>query len=216
MKVPVAALALLLAALSAPAWAQDDGAERARIAAERKAVDERFAAEKKACNARFAVTDCVEKVTRSRNAALGELRRQERVLDDAERRQRAAERLKAQEERNSPERQREAEERRVRGLAQQKEREERAAEKAQKRAADQAKRAQDARPPRQAASAPGPQGGARVAPAPKAPPVSAEEAARNRAEYEARVVEAERHKAEVRERIARRAKPAASGLPAPR
>lgn len=215
MKALVSALAMLLAALSVPARAQDDGAERARIAGERKVVEDRFAAEKKACNARFAVTDCVEKATRARNAALGDLRRQERVLNDADRRQRAAERLKELQERDSPERRREAEERRVRGLAEQKEREERAAAKAQKRSAEQARRAQDPRPPRQPASAPAPQGGARIAPGPKAPPMSAEDAARNRAEYEARFAEAERHKAEVRARVARRAKPAASGLPVP-
>ena len=62
------------------------------------------------------------------------------------------------------------------------------------------------------AAAPDP---ARAPQQPKSPPVSAQEAARNRAAHQARLREAEAHKAEVQERIARRAKPAASALPAP-
>jgi colicin import membrane protein len=214
MKSLAASAFIFLAAFSAQA--QDDGAERARIEAERTVVNDRFAEQKRACSSRFAVTDCVEKATRERNAALSDLRRQERVLDDAERKRRAAERLKEQDERHSPERLREAEERRARALADQKEREERAAEKAAKRAAGQAQKASEPPRVRTPSEPAGPQGAARAPQKPKNPPLSAEEAAKNRAAHEARLQEAQAHKAEVRERVAKRAKPAASALPVPK
>jgi colicin import membrane protein len=214
MKLLAACALALLSAL--PAQAQDRDAERARIKTERAAADARFADQKKACNAVFAVTDCVKKATREHNQVIGNLRRQERVLNDAERRERAADRLKEQEERNSPEARRQAEERRLRGLQEQKEREARAAAKSQHRAEQEAERAAK---PRRAVTLPGPvepQGKARATHAPKTNAPTAEEAARNREAYTERVLEAERHKAEVRERIARRSKPAASALPAPK
>jgi hypothetical protein len=210
-------LACTLALVAAwPALAQDDSAERARIQAERGAAESRFAEAQKSCRAKFAVNDCLDKATRAHNAVLSELRRQERVLNDADRKRRAAERQKEVDERQSPERQQDAAEKRARALAEQKEREERAADKAAKRASDEAERAQ--RPPRSklAASAPGPQGAPRTPTAPRSHGPSAEEAAKNRATYEARQQEAVQHKAEVAARIARRAKPAASDLPAPK
>lgn len=215
------AACVLTLLLAAPVLAQDRDAERvreaerARIATERAAVDARFAERKKECNAVFAVTDCVDKATRQRNAAMADLRRQERVLNDAERREKAAERLKAQEERSSPEARQAAEERRLRGLQEQKEREAAAAEKAMKRAEQEAERAAK---PRRTITLPGPvepQGTPRAAQAPKSNAPTAEEAKRNREAYEARLAAAERHKAEVRERLARRSKPAASALPVP-
>ena len=44
---------------------------------------------------------------------------------------------------------------------------------------------------------------------------SAAEAAKNRAEYEARLREAQKHKAEIAERNAKRGKPPAADLPPP-
>jgi len=213
---PFLALALALAAVL-PAHAQDeDRAERERIDADRKAVDARYAERRKECNAKFAVTDCVEQATREKNAAMADLRRQERLLNDAERKRRAAERLKAREERNSPERQREEQERRARAVQEQQDREARAAEKAQKRAAQQAERASAPRRAKEASGLPAPQGEPRAPNATKGPTVTPDEAAKNRAAYEARLREAEAHRKEVQERLARRAKPAASALPVPK
>lgn len=210
---------LLLAAIALfavlPAQAQDRDAERARIARERAGVEDRFAAARQACNARFAVTDCVEKVTRERKQALAELRRQERLLNAAERRIRAAQRLKEQEERNAPDQQRAAEERRRQAVQDQQEREARAAEKARKRAEDEAERA--ARP-RRTVTLPGPvepQGSPRRPQAAKSHGPTAAEAARNRAAYEERLREAAKRKKAVQERIARRGKPPAAPLPTP-
>ncbi|HEX2547523.1 MAG TPA: hypothetical protein VHL79_21750 [Ramlibacter sp.] len=209
---------LLALAAVAPAWAQvaDDSVERARIGAERKAADDKFAEAKRACNAKFAVTDCVNKATREHNAVVSELRRQERVLNEAERKQRAAQAQREIDERNSPERRKEAEDKRLRALEEQKEREARAAEKKAQRAEDDAERAKKGpRAPRIAEGHQGPQGSPRAPEPPKGPSVTPEEAAKNRAAYEERLRQAAQHKAEVQARIAKRAKPPASALPVP-
>ena len=72
-----------------------DAVERERIAAERAAVETRFAEERLACQQNFVVTSCVDEVRRRERETLGSLRRQEAVLDETQRRQRAAERLAA-------------------------------------------------------------------------------------------------------------------------
>jgi colicin import membrane protein len=211
MKQLIAAALALLA--FAPAQAAD---ERERIRAERAAVQARHAEQEKACRATFAVTDCVQRVQRERNAALAALRAQERVLNDAERRQRAAERQRDLDERNSPERRQEAEARRRQALIDQQDRADRAAEKARRRAEEDAQKAQRGpRQPKAAGGAPGPQGTPRAPHAPKSHALSAEEAAKNRAAYEERLKKAEAHNQELRERQARRRKPAASDLPIP-
>ena len=210
-------LACVLAFLAAaPALAQDDSAERERIRSERAAADARLEAEQKACYGKFAVNDCLDKAKRAHGNTVSELRRQERVLNDAERKRRAADKQRELDERQSPERQKEAAERRARALAEQKERDERAAEKAARRAETETERAR--RPPREkeAKGAPQPQGSARATQAPKSNAPTAEEAAKNRAAFEKRQEEAARHKAEVAARAARRARPPASDLPAPK
>jgi hypothetical protein len=214
MRLPAAFL-LALAAASVHAQAPDEAAERARIRQEREAADQRFSEAEKACRAKFAVNDCITKARRERNATVGELKRQERVLDDAERTRKAAERQKEIDERSSPERQREAAQKRAKALEEQQQREARAAEKAAKRAADQAER--ERRPPRVKSpnGEPGPQGSPREPQAPKGHVISPAEAAKNKAAYEARVREAEQHKAEVEARNAKRTKPPSPDLPPP-
>ena len=200
MKLLPAAL-LALAAASVQAQAGDANADLERIAAQRAAVEKRFEEEQKACRARFAVTDCIQQARRERNAALSDLRRQEIAVNEAERRRKAAEH--------------------------QKELEERAAERGRKAAAA----ASSARQVRKEAEAPAPHGQARTPEGPKAPGPqgearaprepkassgpTAEEAAKNRAEFDQRRQEAETHKAEVKARLAKRAKPPASALPVP-
>lgn len=219
MKRLVACALLLAAAFGAAAQstvqAPDEGAERERIRAERAAVEARFAQEQRACRAKFAVNDCEAKARRVRNDALADLRRQEIVLNDAERRRRAAERLQSIEERNSPEKREAAERRRQEALSQQQERERQAADKAARRAADEAKRAQQPSREKTAPGQPGPQGGPRQPALPKPNGPTAREAAENRAAWERRVKEAEEHKAQVRAKLAKRAQPPASALPTP-
>jgi hypothetical protein len=65
------------------------------IAAERAALVERNAAEERECASRFALTSCVEQARARHREALSPLRDRELWLDEAERQQRADERLAA-------------------------------------------------------------------------------------------------------------------------
>jgi hypothetical protein len=80
----------------------DEAAQRLRIAREQADIEARFDAREQACQSRFAVTDCVEAARRERREALRPLREQSLMLDDADRRRRAAGRLRAIESRAEP------------------------------------------------------------------------------------------------------------------
>ncbi|MDH5204229.1 MAG: hypothetical protein OEW36_01100 [Hylemonella sp.] len=71
---------------------------RARLQAQREEAETRFEREEVGCYQRFAVASCLMDVKARRRVALEELQRQENILDDAERRQRGAERLRLLEE----------------------------------------------------------------------------------------------------------------------
>ncbi len=88
-----AAAALALLCWGAAAAPDSDAAERARIAADRQAVQARFEIAKRDCEARFVVNQCLEQAHRARREALAPLQRQTYLLDDARRRARAAQRL---------------------------------------------------------------------------------------------------------------------------
>ena len=101
MSIPRSPERLLHCLLAAVLWfgapwavAQSDAdAERARIVHERQQVEADYAAEAARCQAQFIVASCVEKARRLRRSALDRLSREQNVLDDAQRKQRAAERL---------------------------------------------------------------------------------------------------------------------------
>lgn len=63
--------------------------ERARIDQARDALTRSFDADEAECRRRFAVSDCLADVAKRRRGALAELRRQELVVNDAERARRA-------------------------------------------------------------------------------------------------------------------------------
>ncbi len=91
-------LAFLLAAgLALPAAAQnqqaEEASERARIASERTRIEAEFEQANKACYQKFAVNDCIADARAKRRELLADLRRQELVLNDADRRRRSSERL---------------------------------------------------------------------------------------------------------------------------
>jgi hypothetical protein len=89
------AIVLLVAALfvlAAPSLASSDAAERERLVAERRHLNELSAAQEQACRERFLVNDCVAKVRARRREELRPLRERELQLDDADRRQRALDR----------------------------------------------------------------------------------------------------------------------------
>lgn len=210
--------AVLLAALAAwPAFGQPAdsvAAERERIRGERAAAEAGFAEAQKACYSRFAVHDCIDAARRARNATLAGLRAQELSLNEAERKRKAAERLRELEERQSPQRQEEAAERRARSVAEQQQRASELADKKESRdrkAAEAA--AREPRTPRAPREAPRPHP-TRQPHAPKAHGPDADEAARNRAAYEERQREAAERRARLEKRLAERSKPAAAPLPA--
>jgi hypothetical protein len=209
---------LALAFAAAAVHAQtvpDEAAERDRLARERQVAEAKYKEAQKSCRAKFAVTDCLDKARREYQQVVGGIKRQEHVLNDVERKRRAAEAQRQIDEKNSPEAQQAAAEKRARALSEQQQREAQAAEKAARRAADEAKKEQ--RGPREKAphGASGPQGSAREPALPKAHGPSAEEQAKNRAEYEQRIAEAEKHKAEIAARNAARTKAPSADLPPP-
>lgn len=79
-----------------------EAAERSRIAQERSAVHQRFEDESRACYQRFAVNDCLEQARSLRREQLGDLRRQEISLNDADRRRKAADAVRRAESRSNP------------------------------------------------------------------------------------------------------------------
>jgi colicin import membrane protein len=86
-------LGACLAAL-ASAHAEDDlAAQRARIATERAQVQAKASVAEVACAREFAVSACVTAVRAERRASLQQLDRQRALIDDAQRKQRAAERM---------------------------------------------------------------------------------------------------------------------------
>lgn len=90
----MAVLVMALPALGLAAAA--DSSEREHIATERRAVETRHARAQADCQARFLVTDCQDAARAERRQALDGLQKRQLVLDDARRRERAAERLTVQ------------------------------------------------------------------------------------------------------------------------
>lgn len=85
----------VFATMAASVHAAERSAEHAELAAQRQRLEAGFAAEEAQCRERFAVTTCVDDVRKRKREALTAVRQRELVLDDAERRQRAAERRDA-------------------------------------------------------------------------------------------------------------------------
>ncbi len=90
-----AAAAWCAAASCHAVQAADAPAERARIAAERAEVEQAFFARERECRARFLVNACLDAAGRERRRALGHLRQQEMLLDEARRKERAAQRIQS-------------------------------------------------------------------------------------------------------------------------
>lgn len=195
------AAAVLLVLAAGAAWAQtadEIEAERARIARERTARNQAYIEGRRACYQRFAVNDCLDDERLRHNEVMGDLRRQEIALNDLERAQRTAERLRVLEERQSEERLQQEESRRREALDASRQRDERAAAKSQEA--------------RQAAEAAG-ERAARAA-KPRPAPGRPDEAA-NRERFERRREQAERHKQEVLRKQQESARPSRQPLPTP-
>ena len=96
------ALAMLLVLVAPPILgqpapedtvAQREAVERERIRQTRATEQSQFEAQEVECYRRFAVNDCLVEVRSRRREVLGDLRRQEISLNDAQRKRRAAEQL---------------------------------------------------------------------------------------------------------------------------
>jgi len=140
-------IAFFLASLSTFALAQVPApaarvggidAERERIGAERAKLEAGFLVEDAACYKKFAVNNCLSDVNTRRREAMADLRRQEILLNDEERRIKGAEQIRKTEEKSSPEKQQEAADRRAKALEDYQSRLAREKEKQQDRAAAQA------------------------------------------------------------------------------
>lgn len=108
----------------------DIAGQRNRIQAERTREEARYQTEAAACYARFAVTDCLRGLRVHRREVLETLRRQEILLNDAERQQKGIEQIERIKKKTSEQQQEEAAARRLDARAAQKEREDKAAQKA--------------------------------------------------------------------------------------
>jgi hypothetical protein len=90
-------LVLVLSAALLPqacaATPRDEQHERQRIAFERAQVQAFYLNRERECEKRFTVTACIEEARRSRREAMERLRYQDVILDEAQRRQRALQRI---------------------------------------------------------------------------------------------------------------------------
>lgn len=188
-------LLLAASALSLAVHAQQpdsEPAQRARIKSERARVEAAFYAQEKACYGKFAVNDCLNEARALRREALSDLRRQEISLNDAERRRKAGERLRAIEEN---------------------------AKAAPKRAGPDTNKAPDGA--RDKPSVPSRAVTRKEPRAEKSGPIepdhaiSPEQAQQNRQRHEERLKRAEERRAELAKRQAERKKPRAQPLPVP-
>jgi thiol:disulfide interchange protein len=110
-------LLVLVTVLQGVAWSQEVSTadadtmanERARIANLRQQQEAQFDAQEYACQSQFVVNDCVKAVKKRRIAVLSDLKRQERRINDAQRRQRGAEQLQRSEEKAADNAQRQRE-----------------------------------------------------------------------------------------------------------
>ena len=99
-------LSLGAAMAQSPAQEKDNNAlERSKIAAERARLEAGFQAEEAACKSRFAVNACLQEIRPRRNEAMAELRRQDLLINEADRKARGADQIQKTEDKNNLERQ---------------------------------------------------------------------------------------------------------------
>ena len=78
-------------------------AQRAAIDAERSRLESGFLSEDAACHEKFAVNNCLENVNSKRRAIMADLKRQEILLNDAQRKSKAEQQIRKNQEKLSPE-----------------------------------------------------------------------------------------------------------------
>jgi hypothetical protein len=98
---------LSLGAAIAQSPAQEKAAnalERSKVAAERARLEAGFQAEEAACKSRFAVNACLQEIRTRRSEAMADLRRQDILINEADRKARAADQIKKTEDKSNLER----------------------------------------------------------------------------------------------------------------
>ena len=108
-------LVLLFVSFAVQSQTSND-AERQRISNERSVLEAGFSSEDTACYKKFLVNRCLDDVKARRGEALADLRRQEILLNDQERKAKGAEQVKKTEEKDSPEKQQQAADKRTDAL----------------------------------------------------------------------------------------------------
>jgi hypothetical protein len=207
--------ALLFVTVALPLWAQaiaasgqaDVDAERARLSQERKVIEERFNVEQKACYQKFAVEGCLQESRQRRRTATDDIKRQEAMINDIERKRRGAAAMDKLEEKTSGERTQESAAQREQSLKSQQDREDRAADRATSRAglaAEAAERRRQFDERQRTHAAEQAKAAERRAAAPK-----------QREQYERKLEQARDHAADLDRREAERTKPRAAPLPPP-
>lgn len=107
-------------------------AERDRINAEKAKINKQYDVDRAACYKRFAVSGCIEELQTKRRERLDDLKRQEILINDEERRRKAAERLNSIEDKQGGDANQQREEKAAKEQAKS---EEKAAKRTQKDAA---------------------------------------------------------------------------------
>jgi colicin import membrane protein len=201
---------ILLLCAGASAYAQEDptiAAHRNRIKSERAQAEALFKTQEKSCYQKFAVNDCLDAAKKARRDRLNDLHRQEISLNDGERKRKATERVRANEEQAAAERRRD-DAQRARSLTDAQERKAKATEKAATRAADASSAPAKAAQRRE-------QMAKRKAEQEAARKRKSDEEAVNRERHQQQLDEAQARKQALEKRLAERKKPPAAPLPPP-
>ena len=182
-------------------------AQRRAISAERDRLERGFLTEDATCYKKFAVNNCLGNVNVRRRESMAELRRQEILLNDEERKIKGAEQFRRTEEKASPEKQQEAMDRSVSASQDYQSRLEREKDKKQERATVQSneKTARDANAEKLLRNQ------NKAIERSRKQATAAEEAKK----YADRQVEAKKRRADHEAERAKQAKPPAKSLPVP-
>lgn len=208
-------LSLLMTAAAAPLWAQptaatgkaDFAAERARLTAERAAVNKAFNDQRGVCFKRFSVEDCLAQSRREKRSSLDNIKRQEALINDAERKRRGGDALNRLDEKNSAQRAQEAAAQRDKAVKAQKDRDQRAGDHATGRAGLAAQEADKVRQYKSKQRAHAEQQAKEAGRSAQAP-VEVQR-------QEEKVRKAAAHRADVEKKNAERTKPRSAPLPPP-
>lgn len=196
--------------------------ESARITKERDALKLSLEQQRQACYQKLAVTPCLNDARDQHNEKMRDLKRQEVALNEMQRKAAAADRVRALDQRNSPEVQLKRAQNRGKAMQDATQREDSRAERQASRKAKQdgpASSQKAAKVPKPEGASQAPQGALRKPPmtkvTPEQRPGQSAKMERGRQQAAAREKAVAERRANAAEREAKRKKPAAAGLPMP-